>query len=144
MGTANNRLVPDDYPYLLFGRWSSGHRAERIRNMIEENKQFTRENFCDMHHDTLSLRAVRCVPPLVETLNSSDDERIRSAVRILKDWDCRCEIDHPGPSIFNVFFTMWAQSVADEKFDEQAAALLAKGAAGVAARRLEGDLIECV
>ncbi|MCH7989102.1 MAG: penicillin acylase family protein [Planctomycetes bacterium] len=142
MGTANNRLAPDDFPYLLFGRWSSGHRAERIRNMIEGSEQLTRKNFCDMQHDTLSLRAVRCIPPLIETLNACDDERIRSAVRILKDWDCRSEADHPGPSLFNVFFIKWAQTVADEHFDEPAAALLAKGAEGVAARMLVDDQIE--
>ena len=34
--SANNRTAPNDYPYPLFGAWSSGHRAKRIRQMIEE------------------------------------------------------------------------------------------------------------
>ena len=32
--TANNRLAADDYPWPLFGRWSSGYRARRSRRMF--------------------------------------------------------------------------------------------------------------
>jgi hypothetical protein len=35
LATANNRLAADDYPYPLYGTWPAGHRAARIRQMIE-------------------------------------------------------------------------------------------------------------
>lgn len=75
IGTANNRVAADDYPYPLAGTWSNGFRAVRVRQMLEEKPRFTRDDFARMHQDTLSLRAVDCVPRLLRVLN---DERLES------------------------------------------------------------------
>jgi penicillin amidase len=139
MATANNRLAPDDFPYRLDGRWSSGHRAMRIRQMIEQNGKFSRDDFGNMHQDTLSLRAVDCVLNLLEVLAASHDERLQTAARYLQQWDCRSEPNSVGPTIFNVFFTQWANTVAAERFDAQTARLLVNGVDGAAARLLAGD-----
>ncbi|HEY7157312.1 MAG TPA: penicillin acylase family protein, partial [Gemmataceae bacterium] len=68
IATANNRPALEDFPYPLSGTWSHGLRAERIRQMIEAQERFTREDFIAMQHDALSIRAQRCVPPLLAVL----------------------------------------------------------------------------
>ena len=146
MATANNRLAGEDYPYSLDGRWMSCHRAMRIRQMIETGPppgaggNFTRDDFRRMQHDTLTLRAVECVPNLLAVLAAQDDGRLRAAAGLLKTWNCRSEPDSCGPTLFNVFFTHWAQAVAAERFDAETAGLLAKAADGVASRLLAGDV----
>jgi len=148
LATANNRLAGDDYPYPLFGTWSSGYRAARIRQMIESRlagasraseRGFTADDFRKMHQDTLSLRAVACVPPLLAVLSDVQDNRIQEAVEHLRRWDGRAESDLAAPAIFNVFFALWAKAVADVRFDSPTAALLAKQAEGLASRLLAGD-----
>ncbi len=142
IASANNRLAGDDYPYPLFGTWVSGHRARRIRQMIEttsDNVKFTRDSFRDMQQDALSLRAVSCVPELLSVVRASDAPRIQEAVDILSEWNCRSHPDSVAATIFNVFFTHWSQTVADERFDGPTAELLAKGAEGIAARLLRAD-----
>ncbi|MBI3942922.1 MAG: penicillin acylase family protein [Chloroflexi bacterium] len=132
--TANNRTAPEDYPYPLSGTWSSGHRAQRIRQMLEQNDHVSGsipaashvesvkgpaaapEDFMRMHQDALSLRAVEALPPLLTLLANTADERIAQAAGYLAEWDGRMETDRVAASIFDVFFGRWCQLVAAERF----------------------------
>lgn len=162
LASANNRLAGDDYPFGLFGTWTAGYRAVRIREMIEagiaksgarsgtrESSDpkshefgyggFTVDDFRVMHHDTVSLRAVACLPPLIEALAGVTDPQIQAAVKYLKNWDGHVETELVAPSLFNVFFTFWSKSVADAHFEGVTAELLAKQVEGVASRLLADD-----
>ncbi len=138
MATANNRLAPNDYPYPLSGCWSSGLRAERIREMIEGCDRASVATCGAMQTDVVSLRAKRCLPGLLRVLDQDEDPRVARALAILRDWDCRVETDAVGPSLFNVFFAEWTNAVARERFRGEAE-LLAEGAAGLAASLLADD-----
>jgi penicillin amidase len=141
VATANNRVAPDDFPYPLSGTWSDGHRARRVRQMIEsrEGVGVSRADCAAMHQDALSLRGARGVPHLLTVLRTSGDGRIQEAVRQLEKWDCHMEPDRVGAAIFDVFFSHWLKAVVRERFEGDTAALLAGGASGLAARLLEGD-----
>ncbi|HKI33377.1 MAG TPA: penicillin acylase family protein [Gemmataceae bacterium] len=141
MATANNRVAPDDFPYPLSGTWSDGHRARRIRQMIEGRKgQAVSRRDCEaMQQDALSLRAVAAMPYLLAALRPSNDARVREAARHLEGWDCRMDPDRVGATIFDVFFAHWVKAVVRARFEGETAALLAGGAGGLAARLLEGD-----
>ncbi len=139
IATANNRPAPDDYPYPLSGCWSSGLRAERIREMIESRPKTSFEDFIAMQHDVVSLRARRCLPGLLRVLEAHGDERVAEAVALLRGWDCRVATEAVGPTLFNVFFAEWTKAVARERFRGEAAGLLAEGIAGLAAALLLED-----
>jgi penicillin amidase len=147
--SANNRLAADDYPYPLYGTWTSGYRAARIRQLIEAKLAgttgsgartgFTGDDFRDMHQDALSLRAVYCVPPLLAALSVESDPQFKAAIEHLRRWDGRVEPDRIAPTLFNVFFTFWSKAVADVRFEGPIAELLAKQAEGMASRLLAED-----
>ena len=143
IATANNRPVPDDFPYPLAGTWSSGHRAKRIRQLIEAKPVLDRDDVIEMHQDTLSLRAVECLPRLLAWLrswpDSQVDPRVAASVACLETWDCRMEPDRVGAAIFAVFFPRFCRAVVDERFEGDAAELLGGAAAGLAAGLLSGD-----
>jgi penicillin amidase len=95
IATANNRPAPDDFPYPLSGTWSSGHRARRIRQMLEATPVATREDFVRMHQDVLSLRAVDAVPRLVKASPRTRAPREaagRRGVPAPRAWDARLEV----------------------------------------------------
>jgi penicillin amidase len=159
--SANNRLAAGDYPFPLFGTWISGHRARRIRERLEAliardaaagaGGAISLDDFRHLQHDTLSLRAVECLPPLVALLDSLVDEKldagaaagsavaIRDAVAALRGWDGNVAPALPAPAIFNLFFSKWARAVAGARFTAAAADLLAKQSEGVANRLLAAD-----
>jgi penicillin amidase len=149
LASANNRLAGDDYPFPLYGTWVGGYRAVRIRQMIEAGiaraagntvtNGFTVEDFRAMHHDTVSLRAVACLPPLIAALSDVTDSQVQEAVSHLRVWDGRVETELVAPTLFNVFFTFWSKAVADARFEGITAELLAKQAEGVASRLLADD-----
>jgi penicillin amidase len=141
LATANNRLAGADYPYPLYGCWISGYRAMRIRQMLEArlDKSMTVDDFRDIQQDTVSLRAVDCLPPLLAALSNVDDPRVQAAARYLSEWDGRAEVELVAPTLFNVFYTFWSQAVANARFQGVTAELLAKQAEHMANRLLRDD-----
>jgi len=134
--TANNRTAPDDFPFHLAGTWTSGHRARRIREMIEAVDKLTHDDMFAMQHDTLSLRARDCVPRLIELFAGETDPQIRQAVDLLRRWDGRMETDQVAATIFDMFFTLWSEKVAEECLPRQVATFVAGAAGGLAAELL--------
>jgi penicillin G amidase len=149
LASANNRLAGNDYPYPLYGTWTSGYRAARIRQMIESRlassanaavqQGFSSDDFRDMHQDALSLRAVTCVPSLLAALSDVSDAQVEAAIEHLRSWGGRVEPELVAPTLFNVFFTFWSKAVADVRFEGATAELLAKQAEGIASRLLAED-----
>jgi penicillin amidase len=137
--TANNRNAPEDFPYPLSGTWSSGHRAVRIRQMLEGQPLFTFDDFRRMHHDVLALRAVAAVPRLLASLEGTREPRIAQAAEMLRGWDGRMEKDEVAASIFEVFFRHWSQAVAAERFPQEVAPLMAGVIGGLALELLAED-----
>ncbi|MBM3957372.1 MAG: penicillin acylase family protein, partial [Gemmatimonadetes bacterium] len=139
IATANNRPAPDDFPYPLSGTWASGHRARRIRQMIEERGELSKEAVAEMQMDVLSLRAAEGVPRLLRTLAGSSNARLRRAAGALREWDCRMETDRVGAAVFEVFFTHWCRTVSSARFQGETADALSPALAGLALRLLDAD-----
>jgi penicillin amidase len=137
--TANNRVADNNFPYPLCGTWSSGHRARRIRKLIESQATHTRDDHRRLQQDARSLRAVVCLQGLCAMLAEDESEDVRKAIALLREWNGDCLPELAAPAIFNVFFVDWCQRVAAERFPKQAVPLLATGIEGLAAKLLEGD-----
>lgn len=137
--TANNRNAPEDFPYPLSGTWSSGHRAERIRQMLEEQPTFTFDDFRCMHQDSLSLRALQAMPSLLQCLAGVTDARGQAAVKHLQEWDGRMEPDRVAASIFDVFFRQWSRKVAAARFAGDEIDAMASVVGGLALTLLSED-----
>jgi penicillin amidase len=148
LASANNRPVPDDYPFYLAGTWSDDLRARRIRHRIEAAPRHSREDVAMMQYDTFSTRAATCLPRLLEPLSDLErwpagaekPSRAVQAVAALRTWDLRVEPDRTGATIFNAFFANWIQTVVSARFTGETAALLAGGAAGLASALLGENL----
>ena len=121
VATANNRVAPENFPYPLSGTWASGHRARRIRQMIESRDSFSRETFAEMQQDTRTLRADEALPGLLPILQRSGNPRVLEAATLLHAWDRNMAPDSAAALIFEVFFNKWCGLVAAEKFDRELA-----------------------
>lgn len=137
--SANNRTAPTDFPYPLSNTSASGHRAVRIRQMLEAQPQFSVADFARMQVDTLSVRAVEAVPPLLALLDGVADDRLRRAAEYLRSWDRRMEPDEVGAALFELFFTRWSQIVAEERFPPSTVSHMAGAVGGLALALLSDD-----
>ncbi|MEO2033158.1 MAG: penicillin acylase family protein [Planctomycetaceae bacterium] len=139
IASANNRLAPDDFPWKLFGCWSSGWRATRIRQMIEARPHLSPDDMRTMHQDTKSLRAAELTPVLIPLLQNHSDGHVRDAVIALSEWNFCCDQESTATTVFNVFFTRWCHRVAAQRFDASAIDLISAAASGCAGRLLTAD-----
>jgi len=107
--TANNRVPPWDYPYLITTDWDYGFRAQRIVTMIEQtNQKFDLATIQKMQGDDYDTSAALIVPWLLKTpLNDPHLEEIRN---ILTNWDYQAKSDSGATALYEVF---WAHLLQD-------------------------------
>ncbi len=98
---ANNKIVPDDYPYLITADWPSGHRAQRIEDLLDGAEETTLAQHAGWQSDIVSLAAKRLLPLLIQAVDGgSQSKRAGRALALLSAWDFRMARDRPEPLIY--------------------------------------------
>lgn len=98
IATANNRIVPDTYPYLITRDWGAPYRIERIEAGLAKTPKQSVESSTRLQGDIVSLSARRLLPLMLRS--EPRDRRARVAIELLTKWDGRMASDRPEPLIF--------------------------------------------
>lgn len=105
IATANNRVVGEEYPYLLSTDWAPPYRAERIVEMIEEMSSGARKISLDdvaaMQADWKSAQ-VRDLLPFLLTVPAKD-ARQQQALDLLKDFDGVMRMESAAVAIYQAW-----------------------------------------
>jgi len=96
--SANNKIVPESYPYFLGGDWDLPNRAERIGELLDASPRQSAETTAAIQADTVSLAARRLLPLLLQAPPA--DARAEAAIAMLKDWDGSMAAGRPEPLLF--------------------------------------------
>jgi penicillin amidase len=115
--TANNKVVSDDYPYVLAYDFSLGHRAQRITDLLSEARTISIDDMQRIQADVYSIAAELFTP---YTLDIEPEGFLQErALNELRDWDYRCDADSTGAAIFHVFYMkLVGNTFGDELGDE--------------------------
>ena len=100
--SANHRIVPKDYPYLLALDWADPYRARRIEEILGKTAPFSPDAAAALQADVLSGSATELLPVLLKLVEAREDREIR-AVEMLTRWDRKMRRDAPEP----LLFAMW-------------------------------------
>jgi penicillin amidase len=107
VATANNKVVPDDYPYHLAFEWAAPYRAQRITELLAADDNITFDEIRDIQAQTYSLPAELLRPYLLSVEPETDLQRL--ALVELKTWDLQLETDRAGASVYQVWLkSTWA------------------------------------
>jgi len=117
--SANNKIVPDSYPYFISRDWDLPDRAERIEELIGRTPRQSPETSAAIQADTLSLEARRLVPLMTKTVPSS--EMAREAIERLQNWDFRMDADKVEPLLFTAWLRAFAHAILFARLGEVAA-----------------------
>ena len=95
---ANNKVVDDNYPYLITANWPDGSRAQRIQDLLETHQPVTLNDMSAIQGDALSLPTVE----LKELLTGLEfkSKAARDAARLVADWNGVADRNRPEPLIF--------------------------------------------
>jgi penicillin amidase len=101
IATANGRITPDNYPYLLATQWWPPYRSERIYRVLESKPKFTPDDMLALQTDITSeydrFFADRFVYAIDHTPKAA--ERVRQAADIMRGFDGRMLADSAAPTI---------------------------------------------
>jgi penicillin amidase len=112
--TANNKIVPDSYPYFLSRDWDLPNRAERIEALLAATPVQTPASSAAIQADTLSLMAKHLVPLMTGAV--MQNAATREAVERLRDWDVRMDMDKVEPLLFTAWLREFSRSVLFGRF----------------------------
>jgi penicillin amidase len=99
--SANNKIVPDSYPYFIGRDWDIPNRAERINALLDATPLQSPDASAVIQADTLSLTAQRLLPLMLGATPA--ENRTAAALARLKDWDARMTADEVAPLIFTAW-----------------------------------------
>jgi len=110
--TANNKIVPDDYPFYLSFDWDVPFRAERIKELLLQRKKHNLQSLKAIQNDVFSKKAELIVPLLRNIGQEKGD--LSLALRMIKQWNLK--MDQGGaPALYEVFMDfLHAQVFKDE------------------------------
>jgi penicillin G amidase len=117
--SANNKIVPDSYPYFISRDWDLPDRAERIETLLAATPRQTPETSATIQADTLSLEAQRLVPLMTKIVPSGD--QAREAVERLQNWDFRMDAGKIEPLLFTAWLRAFARSIFFARLGDAAA-----------------------
>jgi penicillin amidase len=136
VASANERVVADDYPYVLQGAFGNGYRAERIRQAFASSARVDPAFVVDLQNDVRSCRAERLSPPLVRRLAPSTNPDVALFRDRLAIWDYGYATDSIAPTLFETFMEVWQERVIGEHFPPGVRDLV-RSQTGPAARLIE-------
>ena len=116
--TANNKIVPDTYPYFLSRDWDLPNRAKRIDTLLAATPVQTAASSAAIQADTLSLMAERLVPLMTGKVAQSP--ATGEAVERLRGWDFRMDMDKVEPLLFTAWLREFSRSILFGRFGDAA------------------------
>jgi penicillin G amidase len=101
IATANSRITPKDYPFLLATQWFPPYRTERIYHVLQSGKKFSPADMLALQTDITSeydrFFADRFVYAIDHSSKATD--RTRQAADAMRGFDGRMTIDSPAATI---------------------------------------------
>ncbi|HZU91297.1 MAG TPA: penicillin acylase family protein, partial [Stellaceae bacterium] len=111
--SANNKIVPDAYPYFMTFDWAPPYRADRIAALLGERKVQTVQSTGAIAADTVSLMAKHLLPLLLRA--PPGDRRSAMAEQMLRQWDGDMRPGAAPPLIF----VAWLRETERELFEKR-------------------------
>ena len=102
---ANNKQVPDDYPYLIAAEWYLPTRAQRIDEVLRSQSVWSPEEMVRLQMDSLSIGARELLPRLLAA--AAGKAEAEAALALLRDWDLVMARELPQPLIYSA----WIQAL---------------------------------
>ena len=101
IATANGRITPDGYPYLLSIEWMAPYRTARIYKLLNTKKKFTPPDMLAIQTDVFSEFDRYCAERFVYAVDHSPgaSPRAKQAADLMRNWDGIMSTDSAAPTI---------------------------------------------
>ncbi|MFV0593554.1 MAG: penicillin acylase family protein [Draconibacterium sp.] len=106
VSSANNKTVPEGFPYYISHWFATPGRIDRIREMLEAKEKLGVEDFKAMQADVKSKTAEQMTPVFLAALQKETDwpATEKAALGKLRSWDFQLTRESQAASIFEVLY----------------------------------------
>lgn len=118
VASANQRIVPPNYPEVIYGAYSQAHRGIRI-NQAFAKKGWDTAKTVQLQNDVKSVRAERVVPGILKTLAGAKSKEAKEIAAALKGWDFEYTLNSVAATVFETFMFHWQRRVVAEYMPER-------------------------
>lgn len=110
---ANNKIVPNSYPWFISADWEEPYRAQRIADLLATEALVNADAMSAMQHDSLSLMAQHLLPKMLARL--PHDVPLPGPAHRLASWSGEMDRHRPEPLLFEAWIREFNRAVyADE------------------------------
>jgi penicillin G amidase len=101
IATANGRVTPDGYPYLLSIEWIAPYRTQRIYKLLNARKKLAPADMLAIQTDIFSEFDRYCAERLVYAVDHTPNAspRAKQAADLMRNWDGTMTIDSAAPTV---------------------------------------------
>jgi penicillin amidase len=100
IATANSKITPEGYPYLLATQWFPPYRTERIYQLLKSGKKFSPADMLAIQTDITSEYDRFFADKFVYAIDHSNaTDRTRQAADVMRGWDGRMLAGSAAPTI---------------------------------------------
>jgi len=101
LATANARITPDKYPYLLSSEWMAPYRTERIYRVLQSGRKFGQEDMLALEMDVQSEFDHFCAERFVYGVDHArqPSSRARAAADLMRSWDGQVTVDSAAATL---------------------------------------------
>ena len=101
IATANGRITPDGYPYLISAEWEAPWRTERIYHVLESGRKFAPADMLALENDVHSENDLFAAERFVYAIDhaAKPSARAKQAADLMRNWDGRMLAASAAPTI---------------------------------------------
>jgi penicillin amidase len=116
VGTCNQYVVDDDYPYYYSSYASPSYRYRRLTQLLDKAGKTSSESHWQYQRDTLNLMAAVIAPLMEKALAAHPDTAALS--KILAQWDYHDTVGSAAPTIFQATYRQVARLTFTDELGE--------------------------
>lgn len=110
--TANQKIVPDGYPYFITQDWTEPYRAERITALLNAQEKLSRGGMERIQADRRSLMTDDFLPLLLRAPVKTPEARaLQSRLAV---WDGQALANTPEPLVFSAWYGAFTRLVLED------------------------------
>lgn len=117
VATANHDTRPDDYPFYYSEHFSPNYRYLRIKEVLGENRKFSKDELWQLILDCKSMQAERLAPIFVAALNKNDETK--ELGEILNNWNYVDDVNAQGGAVYNVLYEYLATLILNDELPDE-------------------------
>jgi len=111
--TANNKIIPEDFPYYISCDWLSPFRALRIKELLLQQEKHNIESLQRIQNDVFSKKAELFLAYVKEIKEARG--KVKDAFEIIKNWDLKMTFGKEA-ALFEVFMNFFQEEVFKDDF----------------------------